>query len=145
MKKESNILKRIMLKLSGPCRLFRINTGRAWTGNNIVKFPQSHPQFPGAVLIKDPRPFQTGTPNGYSDLSGWSTVEVTPNMVGKTICIFTVIEVKSPKGRASDNQKNFISQVLRSGGVAFIARSDDEALDKLNDRIGEIQHAGPDQ
>lgn len=73
-----------------------------------------------------------GLCKGSSDCIGWTTVEITPDMVGKNVAIFTAIEVKTAKGRASDAQVDFINAVNRSGGIAGIARNDKDAIDIVN-------------
>ena len=65
---------------------------------------------------------------GGGDLIGWTPVVITPDMVGCTIAVFTGVEVKTPTGRASEAQLNFIDQVIRAGGYAGIARSPQEAV-----------------
>jgi len=52
--------------------------------------------------------------NGVSDILGI--------MGGRFICI----EVKSPKGRLSPNQKVFLGEITSLGGLAFMARSIDD-------------------
>ena len=39
---------------------------------------------------------QYGLSIGSSDLIGWRSVEVTPEMVGKRVAIFAAVEVKRP-------------------------------------------------
>lgn len=78
-------------------------------------------------MIENPRPLQAGLCEGSSDLIGWTTVEVTPAMVGKKIAIFTALEIKTESGRASKEQINFITRVREAGGIAGIARSEQEA------------------
>ena len=77
---------------------------------------------------KTGRPIRYGLGTGSSDLIGWTPVLVTPDMVGKTLAVFTACEVKGPSGRPTEAQLNFITQVLRAGGFAGIARSPDEAV-----------------
>lgn len=60
---------------------------------------------------------------GGSDELGWTTVIITPEMVGRKLAIFTAIEVKSEKGAVSKEQSLFIGSVQRGGGIAGIARS----------------------
>lgn len=67
---------------------------------------------------------------GGSDLIGFKRVTITPDMVGQQIPIFTAIEVKSEKGKATDAQITFINFIVASGGFAGIARSRED-LDGL--------------
>jgi hypothetical protein len=78
---------------------------------------------------KTGRPVQYGVCNpGGSDLIGWTPVCITPDMVGKTVAVFTAVEVKTPTGKPTEHQLNFITQVLRAGGFAGIARSPGDAV-----------------
>jgi len=65
---------------------------------------------------------RTGLCVGSSDLIGW-----TAN--GR----FLAVEVKTPKGRLTQEQIHFIDAVRAHGGVAFCARSVEEAITKLNE------------
>lgn len=64
---------------------------------------------------------------GSSDLIGWYAVEITPDMVGKKLAIFTAVEVKTLTGRLTKEQVNFLEAVKSAGGIAFVARSVEEA------------------
>jgi penicillin-binding protein-related factor A (putative recombinase) len=44
---------------------------------------------------------------------------------------FLAIEVKSAKGKLTDNQKDFLQKVEENGGRAFVARSIQEVEDNL--------------
>ena len=127
---ETNIVRKIMLAIgiNPNIRIFRNNTGSAWIGASI-KFTkhQSVNVEAGDVLVKQGRFFTAGLCVGSSDLIGIKSVEITPDMIGQKIAIFTAIEVKQPNGRVSKEQTNFINMVNSLGGIAFIARSDDEA------------------
>jgi hypothetical protein len=48
---------------------------------------------------------------------------------GRIICI----EVKSPKGRISPHQQQFIDAINSAGGLAFVARSVDEVINVLEE------------
>lgn len=65
--------------------------------------------------------YGVGNPGG-SDLIGWTPLLITPDMVGRTVAIFTAVEVKTPTGRATPAQINFIDAVTRAGGFAGIVR-----------------------
>lgn len=65
---------------------------------------------------------------GGSDLIGWTTIPITPDMLGKRIAVFTAIEVKTPKGKPTKEQQSFLSAVTQAGGIAGIATSEAEAV-----------------
>lgn len=48
---------------------------------------------------------------------------------------FLAIEVKSPKGVATKEQLSFLRMVNESGGIGFIARSVEEAVEKLKQNL----------
>ena len=39
---------------------------------------------------------------------------------------FIAIEVKTPRGRLSENQKSFLDDINKCGGIGFVARSVDD-------------------
>jgi hypothetical protein len=118
---EHRIQNEIRNALAGKCLLFRANVGQGWTGD-VHKLPD------GSILIKNPRPFTTGLPPGFSDTFGLVAVTITPDMVGKTIGQFVAGEVKDASGRVSTPQKNFLAAVIRNGGRAGVWRSVSDAL-----------------
>lgn len=63
---------------------------------------------------------------GASDLIGWYSTIITPDMVGKRIAVFTAFEVKTATGKVSQEQANFITQVKENGGIAGILRDKSE-------------------
>jgi hypothetical protein len=64
---------------------------------------------------------------GSSDLIGWKSVVVTPDMVGKRFAVFLAIETKAQRGRLSDKQQRFIATVKEHGGLAGEARTLEDA------------------
>lgn len=133
--KEQNILKTIMLAVTQytKSRIFRNNTGTGWVGES-KRISKRTSVFlnPGDVVIRNARPLRAGLCVGSSDLIGWSKREITPEMVGKEIAIFTAIEVKTESGRIRKEQLNFIEKIKKDGGIAGIARSEGEAVDLIN-------------
>jgi len=121
MKIESEILKDSMLAASeNGAKVFRNNTGTAWQGD-VVRLRG------GDILIKNARIVHFGLCTGSSDLIGWRPVKITQGMVGQTIAQFVAVECKTPSyNRASKDQKNFLAQVRKAGGVAVIARREGE-------------------
>lgn len=103
-------------KLGG--RLFRTNAGMAWAGKSR-RLPD------GSVVIPHARPFH-GVPEGHPDTVGFVPVTITPDMVGQTFARVMYVEVKTEKGRVSDEQRAFIDMVRRMGGLAGVARSDED-------------------
>ena len=122
---ERNIQNDIRNGIIGLANMFRANIGQAWTGE-ATKLAN------GDILLRNPRPFSTGLPKGFSDLFGWVKHEITEEDVGKTAAIFTAVEVKDTKGRVSPEQQNFIKAVNSAGGRAGIARSVGDAIKILN-------------
>lgn len=132
---ETNIARKIMLALgSNPAiRIFRNNVGKAWIGQSkqFTK-PTTVNVKSGDVLIQNARFFHAGLCTGSSDLIGFKSVEITPEMVGKKIAVFTAAEVKTSSGKASPEQIAFINMVNKFGGIGFIARNEKEALEFIN-------------
>lgn len=93
---------------------------RAWR-NNV-----------GVLQDKNGQHVTYGLCPGSSDLIGFKSVKITPEMVGQRVAIFVALEVKSEKGRATPEQWNFIDTVATYGGLAGVVRSLDEARQVLN-------------
>lgn len=79
----------------------------------------------GTFKTMDDRPVKIGTP-GVSDCIGFRPVTITQDMVGQRIAQFVACEVKAARGRATDQQKQFLAIVEQAGGVAIVARSADD-------------------
>ena len=104
---EAYVQNKIRLAVgSGEVRLFRNNTG--------------------ALLDMQGRLVKFGLCKGSSDLIGFKSVTITPDMVGQKIAIFSAIEVKD-KGKATVDQKNFINIVQKAGGFAGGAKNVNDA------------------
>lgn len=135
MAAEQTVLRKIWL---GACqrmprlRLFRVQSGKAWvSGAGKVQRLQD-----GSVLVPAGRPVSLGLGMtdgspvvGQSDLQGWTPVVVTQAMVGRTVPVYTAIEVKRTRGgETSDDQVRFIDQVKQAGGIAGVANSPEAAV-----------------
>ena len=121
---EHAIQNEIRLGISGKATLFRNNCGTAWTGDAATLRE-------GSILIRNPRILHAGLCAGSSDLIGWRSITITPEMVGKTVAVFAALEVKSKTGRATAGQKNFCDRVIQAGGLAGIVKSLDDAKKAL--------------
>ena len=115
MSLERDIQSAILLALShGPTRLLRINAGVAWQGTVIERTQHR-------LVLARPYAIRLAAP-GVSDLIGWTH--------GR----FVAIEVKGPRGRVTAEQAAFLELVRRSGGLAGVARSVDDARAILEGR-----------
>jgi len=81
----------------------------------------------GMATLDNGSKIKYGLRVGSSDLIGWRSIEITPEMVGKWVAIFTAVEVKRKGCVASPTQKTFIRNVTDAGGIAGVACSVDEA------------------
>jgi len=84
----------------------------------------------GTYQLPDGRTISSGMGKSTSDLVGFTSVVVTPEMVGLPVAIFTVCEVKKPGYARSErvkNQQRFIDLVVSWGGRGRIATSVEEA------------------
>jgi hypothetical protein len=83
----------------------------------------------GALQAKGGEWVTYGLCVGSSDLIGWRSLEVTPEMVGTKVALFVALEGKSPGKNATREQGNFIALVQKHGGLAGMFRSVEEAAD----------------
>lgn len=98
MTEEHRIQNEIRAALSDSCVIFRINVGKGYT--------------------PDGRYFDTGVPKGFSDLFGIRKSD------GKAV----FIEVKTPIGRPTDQQRKFLKAMQNIGAIAGVCRSVEDAM-----------------
>jgi hypothetical protein len=126
IQKETPVVKDILATVGvGPTRLFRNVVAKAWVGK--IKSPYKN----GEVSLFLAHPIQAGLIDGSGDTIGWTTITVTPEMVGKQVALFTSIEAKTMAGSIQDNQIAWQTNVCKAGGFAIIARSGQDALSQL--------------
>ncbi len=119
---ETDIQRRIQLALSTPTgRAWRNSVGQGWQGRIVS-------QTPSRIILDPYRAVHFGLAPGSSDLIGLQSIEITSDMVGQRIAVFTSIEVKTPAGRLTAEQGRFIDAVVDLGGIAGVARSVEQAL-----------------
>lgn len=120
---EALIARQILLAVGAApdITLFRNNTGQGWQGERSAASNQHQ------IILVKPRPLHAGLCEGSSDYIGFKSVEITPDMVGRRLAVFTAVEVKTGRGVTSAQQAAFIAAVLQAGGIAGVARSPDEA------------------
>lgn len=114
--KEADIERKIRLALgkSKLVRLFRNSVGQAVIRGRTIRY---------------------GLLKGSSDLIGWRKVRITPDMVGTDVAQFVGVEVKTKTGRLRPEQKLWLEMVNDAGGLAIVARSPEEAQEKLGDGV----------
>lgn len=74
----------------------------------------------GVGFREDGKRFRYGLLPGSADMIGWTEIEITLEMVGKKIAVFTSIEIKTKDDKISDKQKKWFRAVKNSGGIAEI-------------------------
>ena len=99
--REHQLMNEIRLGVADECVTFRANVGK--------------------VRTPDGRYFDTGLPVGFSDLFGVRKSD------GKAV----FLEVKTAKGRVSENQQNFINAMQENNAIAGVCRSVDDAKNLL--------------
>jgi hypothetical protein len=97
-------------------RIFRNNVGVGYCGTLIKRSGDT-------ITLKNARPVRFGLHVGSGDWIGVHRVKITPDMVGKEIGQFVSIEIKSGKGKESDEQKNWKRFIKWMGGIAETVRS----------------------
>jgi hypothetical protein len=77
----------------------------------------------GALRDVTGRVVRFGLHPGCPDLIGWRSVAITPDHVGRTLAVFTGIEVKQPNGRhpVTPEQRQFLDALAKAGALAGVA------------------------
>ena len=101
MKSEHKIQNEIRIALSPYCVIFRINVAK--------------------VRTPDGRFISSGVPVGFSDLFGFRKSD------GKAV----FIEVKTPKGKPTRQQLHFLETMQKTGAIAGVCRSAEDALNLI--------------
>lgn len=129
---ETNVMRRILLRASRllGVTVFRNNVGLGWAGK-LVNFDRAT----GRVVLAHARPVKFGLCNGSSDVIGWRSRVITPDMVGQTVAVFAAVEVKDGKGTNSTEQDAFGAAVKAAGGIYGVARSEADAEAILTGRL----------
>lgn len=127
--REHGIQNEIRNALAGRGLIFRANVGSAWQGDAERVNRTGHRMVEaGSIILRNPRPFDSGLPSGFADLFGLVPVIVGPHLYGETVARFVALEVKAPDGRVRKQQRAFLDAIERNGGLAGVARSPADAL-----------------
>lgn len=132
---ESELLAEVLLAVSRDnVRLFRSNAGLAWQGRVLE-------QTPTRLVLAYPRPIKLLAP-GFHDTVGWRSIEIQPEHVGRRLAQFATLELKSARGRVTDEQAAFQATVRRAGGLSEVARSVEQARAAL-EFLGDFELSSP--
>lgn len=101
---ETNIMNKYLLHFSG--------VGAMVWRNNTGKFRS----------LTDPQRIVTVGQVGSADIIGVQPVTITADMVGKVIGQAIAIEVKTPTGKQSQEQKNWQQAFEERGGIYILGR-----------------------
>ena len=122
MNPETKLQRQIMVELSDAgATVFRNETGNFWAGRELHRSGNQ-------ITLADARMVPCGLSKGSSDIIGWQSVTITPDMVGQKLAVFSAFEVKTKTGRATKEQKRFIDAINNAGGIAGVVRSPLDAL-----------------
>lgn len=89
----------------------------------------------GVFQTLDGRYIRTGLCVGSSDLIGWRSVTITPEMVGMKIAQFVGLEGKAGRKTQTKEQKAFAEILTNAGGLAAVVRTIDDVRRCLNTPI----------
>lgn len=131
--KESALLKKFLVEYSADGhRLWRMQSGLFWNGKSKrIDKPTTVTLGPGDVVIRKARRVRVGFP-GLSDTIGFTKVKITPEMVGRTVAIFTAAETKGEKTKVRPEQIQFVRVINQSGGIGVIAKKLEHLFEAVN-------------
>lgn len=112
---ENQKIKERLKNLDKYTRLIRVNAGMGWVGKIFKRAGNK-------LVLENPRPLH-GVPTGVSDLIGFKSVLITPDMVGQRVAIFLAEEFKTDGYKTvTPQQKAFIDMVNELGGIGRVVR-----------------------
>ncbi|MGH7051385.1 MAG: VRR-NUC domain-containing protein, partial [Acetobacteraceae bacterium] len=131
---EGQLMRLIMRDCSrGPVRLLRNNCGVG------IQVPGAQIRLACAILARhgiEARPLRYGIGNpGGSDLLGVRRLTIGAEHVGQRIGQAVALEVKTPSGRVSEDQRRFLAAAASAGCCVGVPRSVQEAAAMLGARI----------
>jgi len=117
---EKEVMNPLLLRASkSGHRWFRQNVGLGWVGKMLSNRA-------GTVTLANARPLHAGLCTGSGDIIGWTCREITPDMVGQTVAVFTSVEIKRGRTATTEEQAAFCKAVREAGGIAGIIRTVEE-------------------
>lgn len=116
---EAKLTDRAMLEHK---HCYRNDCGQGYQGGQKFKVKADGviPVKEGDLILKNPSPVKYGLQKGSGDLVGWTPVKVTEKLVGKTIAVFTSVEIKTIKDKPGRDQIIWYFNIKMAGGIAII-------------------------
>ena len=122
---ENNLRILVERSLSPLQRLWRVNAGQGWIGKILSRKNN-------ILTLRDPRPF-FGMPPGTTDMIGFDSIIITPEMVGKKVAVFVGDELKATKNdKLKKDQVNFKNLIVSMGGIHREHRETGEVIQSDN-------------
>lgn len=123
---EADLMRRIQIACCRDpmVRLWRNNVGEGWVGKLVSR---TIDEGGLRIVLAHARHIDFGLGVGTGDLVGGHSRLITPEMVGARVFVFANLEIKTARGYGTDQQRTFIHVVKSLGGLAGIARNEDDA------------------
>lgn len=120
---ETGIVKEIRVAVARAFQapLFVNLVGTAWFGAFVA-------MKDNVLSLRGARRKDVGLGDGSPDLIGWRTIRITAEMVGKSVAVFTGIEVKVPGENPRPDQLHWQKVLRAAGAICGVAHSPQEAL-----------------
>ena len=99
--------------------------------DNILIYDYFATKLENFQILEQADGVQFGLAKGSSDLIGFKTIKVTPEMIGQDLAVFCSVEVKTNTGQLSEYQHNWLQAVKSAGGIVGVARNVRDALEIL--------------
>ncbi len=135
--REAPIVRQIQLAASAlSSRLWRNTVGSCVLGK-AERVQRDGAVFlqTGDIVVRKGRISVVGLPTGSGDLIGLRQIEITADMVGKTVAQFCSVECKEPGGgRVSQEQRHWHESMLGFGACSGIVKSIVEAEELLRSK-----------
>lgn len=127
------------------CRMFPNEIGTALQGRpQFVSRPGMVKVDKGDVIIRRFQRVPYGLLPGSGDRIGWSTITITPEMVGRRVAVFTSAEGKVGSDRMSAEQRHWHDTVREAGGVSVEVREPGDLAAAVRAFVDGLKSQRPD-
>ena len=112
--KETELQNRVRALVNSPgtgCRVWRNNVGKRKIDGRWISW---------------------GLAPGSADLIGLKTLQISADMIGSKIAVFTSLEIKTLTGVEQSDQIAWRQTIQKLGGIAEFIRSEEDAVRILN-------------